>query len=80
MVEGKYPTVLKLQLNQLNKHNQLNQLYTRTPQTEYLSCTPSNVKKRKQTLIINSLTGIKTVSIFIAFLNPLQGKGLGFTI
>jgi len=29
-------------------------------------------------LIISSLTGIKTVSIFIEFINPLQGKGPNF--
>ena len=89
MIKGKCLRVLKFQLNQLNKHNQLNPLYirvthnphraTRSPQHEYLSCTLSNVKKRKQALIISSLTGIKTVSIFIEFINPLQGKGSIFT-
>jgi hypothetical protein len=70
MIKGKCLRALKLQLNQLNKHNQLNKLYiraTRIPQHEYLSCSLSNVKKRKQALIISSLTGIKTVSIFIEF-------------
>jgi hypothetical protein len=39
----------------------------------------SNVKKRKQALIISRLTGIKTVSILIEFMNQLQRKGSDFT-
>jgi len=36
--------------------------------SRYLACTLPNVKKRKQTLIINRLTGIKTISFFTEIL------------
>jgi len=43
MIKGKCLRVLKLQLNQLNKHNQLNQLYIRVTRTPQLVARNTNI-------------------------------------
>jgi len=45
-------------INVLNLQSEIKNPKSKNPQPEYLSCTTSNVKKRKQALIISRLTGI----------------------